>query len=126
MFEAVALENDAQKGLEIWKRILPIVHLYTHRQLGSVSDLAIYRSILNLWGLKGGFCRRPILPLSTAAEKTLRSLLEQSGWIDPDSVFESLNQREPLPYGCSSVLMAAQVKGGPRLAGERAEEGFAL
>ena len=97
MFEAVVLENDARKGLEIWKSILPIVHLYTHRQLGSVSDLAIYRSILNFWGLKGGFCRRPVLPLSAAEEKMLRSLLERSGWIDPDSVFDGLKQYGPIP-----------------------------
>jgi dihydrodipicolinate synthase/N-acetylneuraminate lyase len=96
MFEAVVLENDAQRGFEIWKRILPIVHLYTHRQLGSVSDLAIYRSILNLWGLKGGFCRRPFLPLSGAQESTLRALLERSGWIDPDSVYASLSRQQPL------------------------------
>jgi dihydrodipicolinate synthase/N-acetylneuraminate lyase len=96
MFEAVKLENDAQRGLEIWKQILPIVHLYTHRQLGSVSDLAIYRSILNLWGLKGGFCRRPFLPLSAAQESTLRAQLERSGWIDPDGVFPSLSRHEPL------------------------------
>ena len=29
MYEAVVLQNDAQKGLRIWKKILPIVHLYT-------------------------------------------------------------------------------------------------
>jgi 4-hydroxy-tetrahydrodipicolinate synthase len=96
MFDAVVLDNDAQRGLKIWKKILPIVHLYTHGQLGPVSDLAIYRSILNFWGLKGGFCRRPILPLGPGAETTLRVLLEKSGWIDPDSVFESLRRDEPL------------------------------
>jgi 4-hydroxy-tetrahydrodipicolinate synthase len=96
MFDAVVLDNDAQRGLKIWKKILPIVHLYTHGQLGPVSDLAIYRSILNFWGLKGGFCRRPILPLGPGAESTLRGLLEKSGWIDPDSVFESLRRDELL------------------------------
>jgi 4-hydroxy-tetrahydrodipicolinate synthase len=103
MFEAVVLDNDAQRGLKIWNRILPIVHLYTHGQLGPVNDLAIYRSILNFWGLKGGFCRRPILPLSAGTESTLRVLLVKSGWIDPDSVFESLRRDEPLHTGAQPL-----------------------
>ena len=63
LYQAVAIENDARRGLQIWKRILPLVHLYTHQQIGPVSDLAIYRSILTLWGREGGFSRDPFFPL---------------------------------------------------------------
>ena len=84
MYEAVVLENDARRGLEIWKRILPIVHLYTHQQVGPVSDLATYRSILNFWGLEGGYSRSPFYPLNAEQESRLRALLEASHWMDPE------------------------------------------
>lgn len=86
LYEAVVTKGDSHQGLEIWKQILPIVHLYTHRPLGAVSDLAIYRSILNLWGRNGGYCRKPVLPLGPDGEVRLRSLLEQSGWADRNRV----------------------------------------
>lgn len=83
MYRACILENDARKGLLIWKKILPLVFLYTHQQLGAVSDLAIYRSILKLWGLNGGYSQPPILPLNSEQENLLRIRLEESGWINP-------------------------------------------
>jgi 4-hydroxy-tetrahydrodipicolinate synthase len=86
MYEATVVENDARRGFAIWKQILPLVHLYTHQQIGPVSDLATYRSILNLWGLQGGYSRNPFYPLDADQEKKLRQLLEQSGWIHPDQV----------------------------------------
>ncbi len=82
MFEAVA-RNDVRRAFEIWKRILPLVHLYTHQQVGPVSDLAIYRSILDLWGLKGGYSRNPFYPLSEEEEGRLRGLLKQADWLEP-------------------------------------------
>jgi 4-hydroxy-tetrahydrodipicolinate synthase len=83
MYQATVIENDARRGFEIWQRILPLVHLYTHRQIGPVSDLATYRSILNFWGLKGGYSRHPFYPLDRDQEKRLRELLEESRWLDP-------------------------------------------
>lgn len=83
MYQACAVQNDAARGFALWKRMLPLVHLYTHRQLGEVSDLATYRSILNLWGLRGGYCRSPFYPLDEAQERRLRELLAQSGWLEP-------------------------------------------
>ena len=83
MYDAVVRDNDARRGFEIWKRILPIVHLYTHRRVGPVSDLAIYRSILNLWGLRGGYSRNPFYPLDDAEESRLRDALKQSDWLQP-------------------------------------------
>ena len=62
MYQATVIDNDARRGFEIWKRILPLVHLYTHQKIGPVSDLATYRSILNMWGLQGGYSRNPFYP----------------------------------------------------------------
>jgi 4-hydroxy-tetrahydrodipicolinate synthase len=83
MYNAVVVDNDARRGLEIWKRILPLVHLYTHDRIGPVSDLAIYRSILNIWGLKGGYSRNPFYPLSEEDERRLHELLKQADWLEP-------------------------------------------
>ena len=90
MYEAVVIKNDAQRGFRIWKRILPLVHLYTYQQIGPVSDLAIYRSILNLWGLHGGYCRDPFFPLTSQQEQALQVVLERTGWIDPDHVLDGI------------------------------------
>ena len=88
MYHAIVIENDARKGFLIWKKILPIVHLYTYQQVGPVSDLAIYRSMLKLWGLQGGYCRDPFYPLDENQERTLRDLLERSGWMNPDHILD--------------------------------------
>jgi 4-hydroxy-tetrahydrodipicolinate synthase len=90
MYEAVVLNNDAALGFRIWKRILPLVHLYTHQLVGPVSDLATYRSILNMWGLRGGYSRNPFYPLDAQQEARLRILLEKSNWIDPARALENL------------------------------------
>lgn len=90
MYRAVVHDNDAARGLRIWKRILPLVHLYTHQQIGPVSDLAMYRSILNLWQLEGGFSRAPFFPLNAGQEQELRKLLEKSGWLDPDQALAGI------------------------------------
>jgi 4-hydroxy-tetrahydrodipicolinate synthase len=90
MYEAVVKQNDIRRGFGIWKRILPLVHLYTHQQIGPVSDLATYRSILNFWGLQGGYSRNPFYPLTEAQEVTLRGLLERSGWMHPDHVLDGV------------------------------------
>jgi dihydrodipicolinate synthase/N-acetylneuraminate lyase len=90
LYKAVVVDNDAQRGLRIWKRILPLVHLYTYQQIGPVSDLAIYRSILNLWGLEGGYSRDPFFPLNSAQVEKLRQILEHTGWIDPDRALDGV------------------------------------
>jgi 4-hydroxy-tetrahydrodipicolinate synthase len=90
MHEAVVRDNDVQRGFRIWKRILPLVHLYTHAQVGPVSDLATYRSILNFWGLHGGYSRNPFYPLTAEQEQRLRHLLEASGWLDPEHALDGV------------------------------------
>ncbi|HEY3939339.1 MAG TPA: dihydrodipicolinate synthase family protein [Bryobacteraceae bacterium] len=82
MYQVTVAENDARLGFEIWKRLLPLVHLYTHQRIGPVSDLAIYRSILNVWGLEAGFSRRPFYPLNQDQETHLRAFLKESNWLD--------------------------------------------
>jgi len=90
MYDAVVRDNDARLGLAIWKRILPLVHLYTHQQVGPVSDLATYRSILNFWGLQGGYSRNPFYPLNEEQEQRLRGLLERSGWMEPERALDGV------------------------------------
>jgi dihydrodipicolinate synthase/N-acetylneuraminate lyase len=90
MREAITVENDVHKGFQIWKRILAIVHLWTYQQLGPISDLAIYRWMLNFWGLKGGYCRDPFSPLDPSQESKLHAFLEKSGWIDPDHALDNI------------------------------------
>jgi len=81
MYRAVVEDRDIEQGLAHWQRILPIVHLYTYSQIGAVSDIAIYRGILNLWGRQGGFCRRPFDPLNDAQMETLQGLLTENNWM---------------------------------------------
>jgi len=90
LYKAVVIDNDARRGLLIWKRILPLVHLYTQQQIGPVSDLAIYRSMLNLWGLEGGYCRDPFFPLDEEQVEKLRKILERTGWADPDHALDGI------------------------------------
>lgn len=90
LYEAVAINHDAALGLRIWKRILPLVHLYTHQQIGPVSDLAIYRSMLNLWGLEGGYSRDPFFPLSRDQVEKLQKILERTGWSDPERALDGI------------------------------------
>jgi len=90
LYKAVVVDNDVQRGLKIWKRILPLVHSYTYQQIGPVSDLAIYRSILNLWGLEGGYSRDPFFPLDQVQVEKLRGILERTGWMDPDHALDGI------------------------------------
>jgi len=90
LYKAVVLDNDVRRGFRIWKRMLPLVHLYTHQQIGPVSDLVIYRSILDLWGLEGGYSRDPFFPLDRDQVEKLRSILEQTGWIDPSHALDGI------------------------------------
>lgn len=90
LYKAVVLDNDVRRGFRIWKRMLPLVHLYTHQQIGPVSDLVIYRSILDLWGLEGGYSRAPFFPLDRDQVEKLRSILEQTGWIDPSHALDGI------------------------------------
>jgi len=90
LYKTVVVDHDAERGFRIWKRILPLVHLYTHQQIGPVSDLAIYRAMLNIWGLEGGYSRDPFFPLDREQVERLRKILEQTGWIDPDRALDGI------------------------------------
>ncbi|MET7395525.1 dihydrodipicolinate synthase family protein [Dactylosporangium sp. NPDC005572] len=78
--DAVALWEAVQRGdlpaaREAWSRILPIKYLYTRQPLGPVNDLAIYREMLTMRGLHGGYSRTPLQPLTAAQRETLAGLL---------------------------------------------------
>ena len=84
--DAVALWNamqasDLDLARTIWRRILPFKLLYTRQQLGPVSDLAIYRAVLNLRGQDGGHCRAPLLDLSDDQVSRLKAILEPANLI---------------------------------------------
>jgi 4-hydroxy-tetrahydrodipicolinate synthase len=103
MRHTLVVENDAQKAFCIWKRILPIVHLWTYQQIGPVSDLAIYRSMLNFWGHQGGYCRDPFFPLDETQERRLRELLQKSGWLNPDRALDPIDR----PFGAAPDARSA-------------------
>jgi 4-hydroxy-tetrahydrodipicolinate synthase len=86
MHRKIAHDNDARGARDVWRRILPLIHVYVHQLLGPVNDLAIYRSMLKIWGLKGGFSRRPFLPLTPEQENQLKELMSQWGWLQPEFV----------------------------------------
>lgn len=88
---ACRIEKDLGKGQEAWKKMLPLIHLYTYQQVGPAADLPLYRSILKLWGRSAGFSRRPFLPLSSSQEEKLEQLLRQSGWRDPERMLEGVD-----------------------------------
>lgn len=90
LYNAVAVNHDVALGFRIWKRILPLVHLYTHQQIGPVSDLVIYRSMLNLWGLEGGYSRDPFFPLSGDQVVKLQKIMERTGWSDPERALDGI------------------------------------
>ena len=84
--DAVALWNamqasDLDLARSIWRRILPLKLLYTRQQLGPVSDLASYRTILRLRGFEGGHSRLPLRDLSRAQVVRLREILEPLGLV---------------------------------------------
>ena len=90
MYDAVVRDNDAARGLRIWNRLLPLVHLYTHQLIGTVSDLVTYRSILNIWGLEGGYSRNPFSPLNAEQEVRLRNHLAKTNWLDPEHALDTV------------------------------------
>jgi 4-hydroxy-tetrahydrodipicolinate synthase len=77
LWEAVAA-SDLPRARAAWARILPIKLLYTRSPLGAVGDLAIYRAILRLRGHEGGYCRAPLLDLTSEQVDRLREVLEPS------------------------------------------------
>ena len=85
MYRAVVEQRDLDCGFEAWKRILPIVHLYTYQKLGAVADLPIYRGMLELWNRRGGYSREPFSPLTSDQLERLAVELRSSGWLDAAS-----------------------------------------
>lgn len=83
MYKAVVEEKNIERGFELWKKILPIVHLYTYQKLGAAADIPIYRGMLQLWGRHGGYSREPFSALSGEQLEKLSDELRASGWVDP-------------------------------------------
>jgi 4-hydroxy-tetrahydrodipicolinate synthase len=79
LYDAVGVAGDLTRGREIWQRILPIKLLWTRTMLGPISDLALYRAILQIRGTHGGFCRAPIIAPSAEQLQTLEAFLGEHG-----------------------------------------------
>lgn len=82
LFDAVKLSRNLDEAFHIWCRILPIVHFYSRSEIGPVSDIAIYRGILELWGRPAGYSRLPFFPLNEEQKGRLRAKLQAAGWLD--------------------------------------------
>jgi 4-hydroxy-tetrahydrodipicolinate synthase len=74
LYEAIAA-SDLAAARAAWASILPIKQLYTLRQLGDASDLAIYRAILDIRGVHGGHSRAPLANLDRERRRVLRGIL---------------------------------------------------
>lgn len=76
LVQAIAA-SDLAAARSAWASILPVKELYTGRVLGSVSDLSIYRAILDARGGWGGSSRLPTQGLTgeqrTQLDRYLRS-----------------------------------------------------
>ncbi len=81
MYRAIANERDLDRGFAQWKKILPIVHLYTYQKLGPAADIPIYRGMLKLSGRHGGYSREPFSPLTDQQMGMLAKELQVSGWL---------------------------------------------
>ena len=80
MFRAIGA-GDLKTARTLWHRILPLRLLYTRQELGPASDLAIYRAILRLRGLQGGYSRAPVHDLTVDQVGQLRALLGPVGLV---------------------------------------------
>lgn len=67
-------QGDLAEARAAWARILPVRRLYTERAFGDVSDLAIWRAILDARGRHGGWSRLPLQGLGDQRDR-LRGLL---------------------------------------------------
>ena len=83
--------QDLTLARRVWGRILQIRNIYTRQQVGSVSDLAIYRAILNLRGAKGGYCRPPLLDLTAEQYGLLEAILTEAE-IGPNTTIGGVNR----------------------------------
>lgn len=78
LFSAMS-DGDLQAARAAWARILPVRRLYTEQIAGPVSDLAIWRTILELRGRHGGWSRLPLQPLTDEGERRVVAALERPG-----------------------------------------------
>lgn len=88
LYNAIKVEKDIERAFAVWLRLLPIINLYTKREIGDVSDIEIYRAILEIWGRQGRYSRLPSLSLTKEQRKILNERLVSSGWLDYQQALE--------------------------------------
>ncbi len=79
LWKAIIEREDLHAARAIWYRLVPLVNLYTENPLGHMDDLSLYRAILDLRGLKGGFSRKPFEPISRTQKEQLVPYLRKAG-----------------------------------------------
>ena len=81
LWQAVAVDRDLDAARRAVAKILPLKYLYTQSILGPVSDLVIYRALLDLRGQHGGFSRAPLAGLAPAQIAHLAEYADQHGLV---------------------------------------------
>jgi 4-hydroxy-tetrahydrodipicolinate synthase len=79
MWKAIKEKSDLKLARDLWYRLVPLVNLYTEEPLGHMDDLPLYRSVLDLRGMRGGFSRKPFEPISQSQKEQLVPYLKEAG-----------------------------------------------
>lgn len=89
LFNAVKLDENIARAFAIWLRLLPIIHLYTRQEIGEITDIALYRSILEIWGRPISYSRLPSFPLTEEQRAQLITKLRLTGWLEYQHALEA-------------------------------------
>jgi 4-hydroxy-tetrahydrodipicolinate synthase len=81
LWQAVAIDGDLAAARGAMTRNLRLKDLFTRSLLGPVSDLVIYRALLDLRGQHGGHSRAPLASLDAGQRATLAAYAEQHGLV---------------------------------------------
>jgi 4-hydroxy-tetrahydrodipicolinate synthase len=81
LWQAIAVDRDLDAAQGVMAKILPLKYLYTQSILGPVSDLVIYRGLLELRGQHGGYSRAPLAALQPGQRARLAAYAEQHGLV---------------------------------------------
>lgn len=79
MWKTIKEKSDLEAARDMWYRLVPLVNLYTEKPLGHMDDLPLYRSVLDLRGMRGGFSRKPFEPISKSQKEQIVPYLKETG-----------------------------------------------
>jgi 4-hydroxy-tetrahydrodipicolinate synthase len=81
LWQAIVVDRDLDAAQRAMAKILPLKYLYTQSILGPVSDLVIYRALLDLRGGHGGHSRAPLAGLGPEQRTRLAEYAETHGLV---------------------------------------------